>query len=66
MANYKIIYNMIDGATHEVVMNDRPDKIDAITEQLTSTKYTSHISPDETAALVINNRNILSMEVYKV
>lgn len=65
MANYKIIYKMVDGTTNEVEMNDRPDKIDAITEQLTRTKYTSHISPDETAALVINNRNIICMEVYK-
>lgn len=63
MADYKIVYTMIDGST---VVNEafgRGENLAQMTEALIVGDYAIHATPDEKVAKIINNRNVLYMEV---
>lgn len=66
MADYKVVYTMIDGSTVVNKIFGRGENLAQMTEALIVGNYAIHATPDGKTANIINNRNILHMEVTEL
>lgn len=66
MADYKVVYTMIDGSTVTHKCCDRGENLAQMTEALIVGNYAIHAAPDGKIANIINNRNVLHMEVSEL
>ena len=66
MADYKVVYTMIDGSTVVQHCINRGENLQQMTEVLVVGNYAIHATPDGKIANIINNRNVLRMEVSEL
>lgn len=66
MADYKVVYTMIDNTKITQEIHNRQGGLESLTNDLTRNGYVTHICSKGDAAVVINNRNVLYMEVSEL
>ena len=66
MADYKVVYTMVDGSTVVYEALGRGENLAQMTEALVVGNYAIHATPDGKIATIINNRNVLYMEVTEI
>ena len=66
MANYKVVYTMIDGSTVVNEIFNREETLAEIADALVGGNFAIHATRDGKVASIINNRNVLHMEVSEL
>lgn len=66
MADYKVVYTMVDNTKITQEVHNRYGGLVELTNDLTSNGYVTHIERGGSAAVVVNNSNVLYMEVTEI
>ena len=66
MADYKVVYTLVDGSTSTNEIRGRHESLEDFLNNLIKCPWTTHISSDRNEAVIINNRNVLYMEVTEL
>lgn len=66
MADYKVVYTMLDGNTITNEIRGRGENFEDFLNNLVKYPWTTHISQDRKQTVIINNRNVLHMEVTEI
>lgn len=66
MADYKVVYKMVDGSLLTNEIRGRYEGFEDFLNNLIKCPWTTHISSDRKQTFVINNNNVLYMEVTEL